>query len=93
MIDAVGVADERIGHAAEIEQAIPVRVVARQARYLQPQDDADVTERHFGGHVGETGALGQPRTRKAEILIEDFHLPTLPTELDCSLGQTVLPFG
>jgi hypothetical protein len=45
-----------------------------------------VTERHFGGHVRETGALGQPGARNAEILIEDFNLLALPTQLERSLG-------
>jgi hypothetical protein len=31
MIEAVGIANERIGEAAEIEQAMPVGVIARKA--------------------------------------------------------------
>jgi hypothetical protein len=34
MIDAVGVADECVGKPAEIDQAVPIGVVARQSRDL-----------------------------------------------------------
>ena len=58
MIDAVAIADQRVGHAAEIEQAIPVGIIARQAGDFQSEHDAHVPERDFGGHVSEAGALG-----------------------------------
>jgi hypothetical protein len=31
MIDAVGIADERIGESAQLDEAMPIGVVARQA--------------------------------------------------------------
>ena len=40
VIDAVGVGDQGVGDAAQIEQAIPVGVVARQARDLEAEHDA-----------------------------------------------------
>ena len=40
-----------------------------------------MAERYFGGHVSEAGALGQPRARDAEILIENFDLLALPSQL------------
>ena len=53
MIDAVGVADQRIGEAAQLDEAMPIGVVARQARDLEPEHEADVSERDFGGEPGE----------------------------------------
>lgn len=32
MIDAVGVANQRVGEAAEVDEAVPVGIVACQAR-------------------------------------------------------------
>lgn len=64
MINPVGIADEGVGCAAQIEQAIPVGVVARQARDFQSQHDADLTERHFSGHAREARTLGEPPNRR-----------------------------
>jgi hypothetical protein len=57
MIDAVSIADQSIGGAAEIEQPIPVGVIARQPRDFQSEHDANVPERDFGGHLSEAGTL------------------------------------
>ena len=53
MIDAVGVADQGIGEATQLDEAMPIGVVARQARDLEPEHEADVGERDFGGQPGE----------------------------------------
>ena len=47
--NAVSIADEGIGSAAEVEQPIPVGVIARQPRDLQSEHDANLAERYFGG--------------------------------------------
>jgi len=49
MTDSVAISDQRIGHAAQIEQAIPVGVVTRQPGNFQPQHDAHVAQSHFRG--------------------------------------------
>lgn len=51
MIDAVGIADQRVGEPAQIDEAMPVGVVARQTRDLKPEHEADVTERDLGGQA------------------------------------------
>ena len=61
MIEAVGIADQGICHAAQVEQAIPVGVVAGQTGDLEAENDADPTERHLGGHVGEARAVRRTR--------------------------------
>ena len=81
MIDPVAVADQRIGNAAQIEQAIPVGIVARQARDFQSQHDADVAESHFRGHAGESGALRRSGAGQAQVFINDDHLFLGPSQL------------
>src|SRR5271167_2774730 len=93
MIDAVGIADECIGGAAEVEQPIPVGVITRQSRNLQPEHDTNVAERYFGGHVSEAGALGQSRTRDSEILVDNCDLLTLPSQLCGAFSQPILALG
>ena len=61
MINAVGVADQRVGHRAEVQQAIPIGVIACQARDLKAQDDANVRKRYFGSHTCEAVALMRRR--------------------------------
>jgi hypothetical protein len=34
MIDTIGVADQRVGETGQIDEAVPIGVVARQARNL-----------------------------------------------------------
>jgi hypothetical protein len=57
VIDAVVVANESIGDAAQFEQAIPVGVVSSQARHFQSEDDAHVSQRDFAGEASKPGAL------------------------------------
>jgi hypothetical protein len=52
-----------------------------------------VSERYFRGHVSETGALGQPGARDAEILVENFDLLARPSQLRSAFSQTVLALG
>src|SRR5438132_4951717 len=76
--------------AAEVEQPIPVSVITRQPRNLQPEHDANLAKRDFGGHLSEAGALGQSRTRDSEILVENFDLPARPAQLCGTFDQPVL---
>src|SRR5215469_619262 len=93
MIDTISITDKGIGGAAEVEQPIPVGVIARQARDFQSQDNAHAPERDFSGHVSKAGALGQPRARDAEVLVKNFDLLALPSQLCGAFGQPVLALG
>ncbi len=57
MIDAVGIADERVGETAQIEQAVPIGIVAREAGHFEAEHDANMSERDFCGETGEAAAL------------------------------------
>src|SRR6202043_2979691 len=59
MIDAVGIADEGVGEAAQIEQAIPIGVVAGEAGDFEAEHDADMAEGDFSGGPGEAIALAE----------------------------------
>ncbi|HKY39828.1 MAG TPA: reverse transcriptase domain-containing protein [Polyangiaceae bacterium] len=91
MIDTVGVADERVGYAAQIEQSIPVGVVAREPRDFQAEHDADAPERHLRGHVSEAGSLLETRARDPKILVDDVDLIASPAERDRAFDESVLP--
>ena len=78
VIDAIGIADQGIGHATEIEQAIPVGVVAGQAGDLEAEHDADPAHGHFGGHAGEAIAVAGAGAREAEIVVDHGDLLAWP---------------
>jgi hypothetical protein len=56
VIDPVRVADQRIGQTAQIDEAIPVSIVAGQARHLKAQNQTHVSKSDLGGQPGETGS-------------------------------------
>lgn len=70
MIETIRVADERVGDAAQIEQSIPIGVVARESRHFQAQHQPDAPERDLRRQVGEARTHGQTRTGHAEVVIE-----------------------
>ena len=73
MIDTIGVADQGVGHAAQVEQSIPVGVVAGKARDLEPEHDPDVAKTDLRGQAGEATPVAGSGTRKAEILVDHDH--------------------
>jgi hypothetical protein len=91
VVDAVGIGDLGIGHAAQIEEPVPVSVIAGQARDLEAQDDADLGQGDIGRQPGEAGALGDPRTREAQVVVDDGDLLAVPAEIDGAMDQRVLP--
>jgi hypothetical protein len=74
VVHAVSIADQSVGQAAQIQEAIPVGgVVAREARDLEAQDDADLRERDVGGFERkgvETSLL--PRLTDKTLTMKDF---------------------
>ena len=71
MVDAVGVADQRIGQAAQFDEPIPVGVVAGQSGYLEPEHEADMGERDFGGQSGEPRSRDKAGAGQPEVLVDD----------------------
>src|SRR5262249_47018960 len=90
MVEAIAIADQRIGDAAEIEQAIPAGIVARHAGDFQGEHDAGVTERDLGGQAREPGTLRESGAGHAQIFIDEDHLLRGPTQLTRVLPQRIL---
>ncbi len=93
MVDAVAVADQSLGDAAEIEQAIPIGIVACHARDFQREHDADVAERNFRSHARKSRALGESGAGYTQVFVDDGHLLLGPTEFPCFLDQSMLARG
>ena len=90
MIDAVGIADERVGETAEIEQAVPIGIVACEAGHFEAEHDADMSERDFGGETGEAAALDDAGAGQAEVFVDHDDLLRRPAERGCLGDQSIL---
>src|ERR1035437_3485173 len=94
MVDAVVVANESIGDAAQFQQAIPVGVVACQTRDFQTEDDADVSQGNFAGQASEPGTFVGTGSGEPEVFIDGDHLLLRDGPRTRSHGKAqILQFG
>jgi hypothetical protein len=47
VVEAVGIADQRIRGPAQVQQPVPIGIVARQSRHLQSEDDPHLAQRNL----------------------------------------------
>jgi hypothetical protein len=71
VINAVGIANERVGQAGKIDEPMPIGVIAGQPRDLETEHETDACESHFGGEAGKARPCDRARTGKAEVLVDD----------------------
>ena len=95
VINAVPIADQGVGYAAQIQEPIPIRVAPRETGHFESEDDADVSQRDLRGEMRKAGSLGQThdRARESEVFIDDLHLLRRPPEFARTLAQRVLTRG
>src|SRR5574341_1186888 len=79
MVEAVAVSDQGVGHAAQIQQTIPVCIVARQPRDFQAEHNPDPSQSDFTDHAREAGAVGGAGAGEAEVFIDHSDLVSGPT--------------
>ena len=74
MVDAVGVGDQRVGHPGQVQQPVPVGVVAGQPGDLQRQHDPDLPERDLRRPARRTRtapAVADPETPRSSSIDPD----------------------
>src|SRR6516165_4587652 len=71
VINAIGIADERVGEAAEIEQAIPIGVVAGEARDLKTEHDPHMPKRDFRREARKAAAFDATGAGDAKVFVDD----------------------
>ncbi len=91
MIEAVGIADQRVAETGEIDEAVPVGIVAGEARCLEAEHEADMAERHLGGETGKPRASDRAGTGEPEILVDDDDAIIRPAEVAGLGREGVLP--
>jgi hypothetical protein len=93
MIDAVVIANQRVGDTAQLQQAIPIGIVARQSGDFQTEDDAHVSQGNLTGQANKPGPFIGGGTGEPEVFIDDDHLLPGPAQFASLVGQGVLTSG
>ncbi|GGI27796.1 hypothetical protein GCM10010987_46190 [Bradyrhizobium guangdongense] len=93
MIDAVGIADQRVGKSGQINQAVPFGVIAREPRDFETEHQAHARERHFGGEAGKARTRHRAQTGEAKILVDNDDAFIGPAEVTRFAGKRILPVG
>src|SRR5664279_6284378 len=93
MIKSIEITYECIGDATQFQEAIPLGVVARNARGFQAENDADLAQADFLGHLGKAVASDHAGAGVSQVFIDHSDLCWWPTQLDGALGQLILALG
>ncbi|GLR99825.1 hypothetical protein GCM10007858_74730 [Bradyrhizobium liaoningense] len=75
---------------ADIEQRIPIRAIAGEARHVDRQDQTNLFEPNTSDQLLEAAALSRRRSTDAEISVDDVDASFGPAELDGALAKRVL---
>lgn len=88
IVDTLTVDDEGVRESAEIEELIPIAIVAGQPRDVETDDSAGVPEADLGHEALEARTPGSRRAGLAEIFVDHDHLA--PAQAACVVLQVVL---
>jgi len=91
MIDAVSIADQRVGKSGQIDQSVPFGIIAREPRDFETKHETHVGKRHLGGEAGKARTRHRARTGKAKILVNDHDAFIGPAEVARFVRQRILP--
>lgn len=93
MVDTVSVGDQRVGHPRQIQQPIPVGVVAGQLGHLQRQHDPHLPEPDLGGQFGKPRSASRAGPAHTQVVVDHSDRAARPAQLLCPGGQVVLASG
>ncbi len=90
VVEAVFVADQRAGHAAELEELMPVGRVAGQPGAFQAEHDPGAAQGDLGDQLLESFPVGGAGAGVALVDVDDGDLGGGPAERDRLAAQVVL---
>ena len=91
IVHAVLVEDQRIGEGADLQQAMPVGVVPRQAGYFQTHDDARAPHADIAHQALKSLAPRRRRAGLALVAVDDDDLIVAPAEGGRAAAKGILP--
>ena len=92
VVDAVLVEDQGVGEGAQLEQPVPVGVVAGEPGDFETEDDAGGAHADFGDEAAEALPVGGG-AGPAEVGVDDDDLAGRPAEGERPLAERVLAAG
>ena len=90
VIEAVFVADQGAGHAAQLEELVPVGVVAGQPGAFQAEHDPGPAQGHLGDQLLESFPVGGAGAGLALVDVDHGDLAGGPAQRDRPAAQVVL---
>jgi hypothetical protein len=93
VIHPIGVGDQRVARASQIQQPVPRAVIAGQPGDLQRDNDPDLAQRHLGHQRLKPRPLPQRRARHTKIGVDDPDLATGPAQHYGPFHQVILSGG
>jgi hypothetical protein len=90
IIQPVLIEDKRVAERTQLEQSMPVGVVAREARHFQSEYDPDTTKTDLGDKALKALAVGGTRPGLPEVAVDNDDAIERPTERDGALAQRIL---
>src|SRR5215470_16986735 len=66
---------QRVDHAADFNQLLPVATVACESRHFAGGHCAYLAHAHLRHHAFESGSCHRSCSRATEIFVNDFHVP------------------
>ena len=93
IVDAVFVEDEGVGKGANLQQALPVGIVARQTRDFQAHHDPRVAHADVAHQPPKSLAPGGRGPGFALVIVDDDNLVIAPAEGDGPVTKCILPLG
>src|SRR5262249_57717302 len=90
IVNALLITDETMAITAEIEQLVPVGTIARQARDIVGEDDADLPEGDARDQLLKAWTPGRAAAGESQVGIDDRDAPRGPAGLTRTLTQRVL---
>ena len=82
IVETFAVGEDHAEQRAQLEELMPVTVVAGQPRGVEAEHQAGVAEPDLGEELLDAVALAARRARLAEILVDDVDALTRPAEPD-----------
>lgn len=93
IVEPFAVGDQNPEQRAQVEELVPVPIVARQPRRVETDHQAGVAEADLGDQPAEALALDAARTGLAEIVVDDMHALGRPAERDGAIDEAILQLG
>ena len=90
VVDAVRIGEQHPRQRAQLQELVPVPAGPRQARHLDPEDDARTSHRDLRDEPGKAlPGIGR-RGRHAKVVVDHQDLGTRPAQRHGPLGQRIL---